>query len=110
MWRSDGQRGRNDLYANRPWAVRMAGPVFGLPGFSDGETDMNFPLEYPIFKFFYWLVDTPGVGSVLALLAGGGSILSYSLVLRWITRPDHDESEVYSYPTPALHDHDSETH
>ena len=69
---------------------------------------MNFPMEYPIFKFFYWLVNTPGIGGVLALLAGSGSILSYSLVLRWITRPDPDEREIYSYPTPALHDHDSE--
>jgi hypothetical protein len=87
----------------------MAGPVFGLSGFGNGEPYMNFPLEYPIFQFFYWLVNTPGVGGVIALLAGGGSILTYVLILRWIRQPDLDERDVYSYPTPALHNHDHET-
>ncbi len=67
---------------------------------------MNFPMEYPIFQFFYWLVNTAGIGGVIALVAGGGSILTYSLVLRWIASRDADENEVYSYPTPAIHHED----
>lgn len=68
---------------------------------------MNFPMEYPIFQFFYWLVNTAGVGGVLVLIAGAGSLLSYTLILRWIIQPDPDDIELYSYPTPALH-HDED--
>ena len=26
---------------------------------------MNFPMDYPIFQFFYWLVNTPGLGGIV---------------------------------------------
>jgi len=69
---------------------------------------MNFPLEYPIFQFFYQLVNTPGVGSLFAALAGGGSLLYYFLILRSIRAAKDDESTTYTFPTPALHQHEEE--
>jgi hypothetical protein len=66
---------------------------------------MNFPLEYPIFRFFYWLVNTPGLGGIAVSMVGGGSLLAYGLILRWIRQgADAKEVETYVYPTPALHD------
>lgn len=64
---------------------------------------MNFPLHNPIFQFFYWLVNTPGVGGVVVALAGGGSLLAYGLTLRRIRAAKDEGNETYSYPTPALH-------
>ena len=70
---------------------------------------MNFPMEYPVFQFFYWLVNTAGLGGIFVLIAGAGSLLSYAFVLRWIMQKDQDEYELYSYPTPALHhEHEKE--
>jgi hypothetical protein len=65
---------------------------------------MNFPLENPAFSFFYWLVNTPGIGGLVVTLFVGLSIAIYSLTIRWIQRgADANEDETYSYPTPALH-------
>jgi hypothetical protein len=70
---------------------------------------MNFPLEYPLFRLFYWLVDTAGLGGIAAALVGGGSILMYALALYWVTRGSQaNEKETYAYPTPAWHHHDEE--
>jgi hypothetical protein len=71
---------------------------------------MNFPLELPIFQFLFWLVNTAGVGGFLVALVGGGSLLTYGLTLYWITRggKDEDDTEIYTYPTPALHAHHEE--
>jgi hypothetical protein len=67
---------------------------------------MNFPLEYPLFSFFYWLVNTAGAGGVLVGILGGGSLLAYFLTLRWISHGAKvEEHEVYAYPTPALVGH-----
>ncbi len=65
---------------------------------------MNFPLEYPIFQFFFWLVNTPGVGGLIVLMVGGGSLLAYGLVFLWISREGGEENtDTFSFPTPALH-------
>jgi hypothetical protein len=64
---------------------------------------MNFPLEYPVYQIFYWLVNTHGVGSAFAGLAAVGSLLGYFLTLRHIRAAKDDPGETYSYPTPALH-------
>ena len=64
---------------------------------------MNFPLEYPVYQIFYWLVNTPGVGSAMAGLAAVGSLIGYFLTLRAIRAAKDDAGETYSYPTPALH-------
>ena len=70
---------------------------------------MNFPLDYPIFRFFYWLVNTPGVGGIVAGLVGGGSVLAYALTLRWIhAGAQAGDGDTYAYPTPALHAVDGE--
>ena len=69
---------------------------------------MNFPLEYPIYQFFYWLVNTPGVGSFLAAMAGGGSLLYYFLTLRRIRAAKDDRDTIYTFPTPAFHHHEEE--
>jgi hypothetical protein len=81
-----------------------------MPALPDGEKLMNFPLEFPIFRFFYWLVNTPGLGGIAVSLVGGGSMLAYGLILRWIRKGAADEEvDTYAYPTPALH-HESEPH
>jgi hypothetical protein len=70
---------------------------------------MNFPMEYPIFQFFYWVVNTPSLGGIIVSLVGGGSVLAYFLTLRWIAAGGSpDDPESYSYPTPALHHPESE--
>lgn len=67
---------------------------------------MNFPLEYPLFRFFYWLVNTPGLGGLAVGVVGGGSLFVYGLTLRWIRNgAAAEESETYAYPTPTLHKH-----
>ena len=66
---------------------------------------MNFPLNNPIFRSFYWLVNTPGLGGFMVALLGGTSLAVYGLVLQWIRQGGQaEEVETYSYPTPALHD------
>ena len=70
---------------------------------------MNFPMDNPLFQFFYWLVNTAGVGGIVVGLVGGGSLLAYALTLRWIHQGGRsDETETYAYPTPALHQHKGE--
>ncbi len=71
---------------------------------------MNFPLEYPVFQFLFWFVNTAGVGGVVVALVGLGSLLSYLLVLRWISlAKQEDDASTYTYPTPALHPHEEES-
>jgi hypothetical protein len=67
---------------------------------------MNFPMEDPLFRFLYWLINTAGVGGITVLLVGGGSLTAYFLTLRWITRgAEADEVEVYPFPTSTLLEH-----
>lgn len=71
---------------------------------------MNFPMEYPLMRFLYWLINTPGIGGVIVGLVGTGSMVAYSLTLFWIKQGgDAEELEAYAYPTPALHSHASES-
>ena len=70
---------------------------------------MNFPMEYPLFRFLYWLINTPGVGGIAAILLGLGSTLSAFLTLRWIRQgAEVAELETYTYPTPTLLGHEHE--
>ncbi len=67
---------------------------------------MNFPLENPIFQFFYWLVNTAGLGGLAVAFIVLISVSAYGSALRWIARASESrEPEEYSYPTPALHEH-----
>jgi hypothetical protein len=59
---------------------------------------MNFPLEQPLFQFFYWLVDTPGVGAGIVALLIGCAILVFSITLRWIFSAKSAEEETHPYP------------
>ncbi len=71
---------------------------------------MNFPLENPLFRFLYWLINTAGAGGVAVMIVGGGSLLAYFLTLRWIAHgAQADEEEEYPFPTPALLGHHEET-
>jgi len=64
---------------------------------------MNFPMTQPIFQFFYWLVNTPGLGGITLLLLIAGATIAAIGTLHWIKGKDQaKESETYSYPTRSL--------
>jgi hypothetical protein len=68
---------------------------------------MNFPMIQPIYQFFYWLVNTAGLGGVVFLILVPGAALAAIWTLRWIRDGSLvKESETYSYPTPTLYDND----
>lgn len=68
---------------------------------------MNFPLEYDLFRFLYWLINTPGIGGILVILIVLTLVLVILMVFRWIMLGTHaDEAEVYSYPTRTLIEHE----
>ncbi len=62
---------------------------------------MNFPLEQPLFRFFYWLVNTPGVGAAVIGLLVGAAMTVFVLTLRWIASAGSAEQE--SHPFPPQH-------
>lgn len=62
---------------------------------------MNFPLEQPLFQFFYWLVNTAGVGSAVVGLLIGSTVVSFGLTLRWIASAKNAVQE--SLPFPPQH-------
>ena len=67
---------------------------------------MRFPLDNPIFQFFFWLVNTPGLGGLFVSLIVIIWVGAAGSALRWIARgAQADETETYAYPTPALHTH-----
>ncbi|MFQ5592686.1 MAG: hypothetical protein ACE5HA_00835 [Anaerolineae bacterium] len=66
----------------------------------------HFPMENPIFQFFYWLVNTAGVGGLAVGLLVTFAVISVGGALRWIVRgAQATDPEDYAYPTPALHEH-----
>ena len=86
-------------------AASVAGLLRRVPPAARGGIAMNFPMDSPVFQFFYWLVNTAGLGGIAVSLVGGGSVLAYFLTLRWIRRGgEADDAETYAYPTPALHE------
>ena len=67
---------------------------------------MNFP-ESLLFDRLYNLINTPGVGSLIAVMMAVTILIAVALTLRWIARgAEADEPEEYAYPTPALHHRD----
>jgi len=67
---------------------------------------MNFP-ESALFDWLYALINTPGVGSLIAVMMAVIILIAVALTLRWIARgAEADEPEEYAYPTPALHHRD----
>lgn len=59
---------------------------------------MNFPIEQPLFRFFYWLVNTPGIGALIVGLLVGIAFVLYSLALRWIAAARVEEQEAHPFP------------
>ncbi len=67
---------------------------------------MNFPLDNPVFQFFYWLVNTPGLGGLAVGFIVIISVGAAGSALLWVVRgAQADEVETYAYPTSALHEH-----
>ncbi len=65
---------------------------------------MNFP-DSPIFRVFFWLVNTPGLGGLGVGLIVITSVSAAGGALWWIIKGGQaDQTETYTYPTPALHD------
>ena len=70
---------------------------------------MNFPMNEPILRFIYWLLNTPGLGGLALLLIIAALLTIFTLTLIWITRgAKAGEPETYAYPTPALLHHNSQ--
>ncbi len=59
---------------------------------------MNFPMEKPLFQFFYWLVNTPGIGSVVIGLLVGATVTVCFLTLRWIISAKNESEERLQFP------------
>ena len=64
---------------------------------------MNFPLENPLFRLLYWLINTAGIGGVIILVIAGGLVTTFILVMLWVTAGSYvDEPDIYTYPTHSL--------
>lgn len=64
---------------------------------------MNFPMQYPVFQFLYWLVNTAGLGGWIVTGLASGVVFTLAVTLHWIKRgASSEESETFAYPTPAL--------
>ena len=67
---------------------------------------MNFPLDNPLYRFLYWLINTPSVGGIFAFLVLGGLVSIFVVALVWVLNGSRAaESETYTYPTSSLIDH-----
>ena len=67
---------------------------------------MNFP-DIPLLQWLYALIDTPGLGGIIVGLLALVIIISIFLTLRWVAQgADVEETEIYAYPTTALHHHE----
>ncbi|MBI5936202.1 MAG: hypothetical protein HY867_21050 [Chloroflexi bacterium] len=59
---------------------------------------MNFPMDEPLFQFFYWLVNTPGIGAAVIGLLVGAAVTVFFLTLRWIVSAKNESEEGLSFP------------
>ena len=67
---------------------------------------MNFPLEYPFFRFLFWFINTAGIGGLFILLLSGGLATAFLLTVRWVVMGSRkDEPAQFVYPTPTLLGH-----
>ncbi|MBW8011890.1 MAG: hypothetical protein FVQ83_11735 [Chloroflexi bacterium] len=67
---------------------------------------LDYP-DNPLIEFLYWLINTPGLGGIMASVVGGGILLAVGATLRWISKGGQAlEPEEFAYPTPALHSHE----
>jgi hypothetical protein len=64
---------------------------------------VGFP-DTPVFQFFHWLVNTPGLGGLVVGFIVIVSVGAVGSALSWIVAGAQvDELETYAHPTPALH-------
>ncbi len=76
----------------------------GLPFRAYGGNSMNFPNTQPLFQFFYWLVNTPGLGGIVLIVLTLSVVVAAISTFRWIyVGGKGEETETYSYPTPPLY-------
>jgi len=69
---------------------------------------MSFPTQYPIFQFFYWLVNTTGLGGIFVTIIAGGMLAAYVRTLRWIGGGKKTgDQDSFAYPSAAMHDNQS---
>lgn len=59
---------------------------------------MNFPLEQTLFQFFYWLVNTPGIGSGIVALVVGTAVILFAATLHWIRAAKDLGAESFQTP------------
>ena len=60
---------------------------------------MNFPLDNPFYRFLYWLINTPTVGGVFALVILGGLASVFVVTLVWVVNgAKADEPEILYLP------------
>lgn len=63
---------------------------------------MSFPTQYPIYQFFYWLVNTTGLGGIFVMLLTGGMLVAYLRTIVWIDRGRKvGDREGFAYPSAA---------
>ncbi len=79
----------------------------GLPFSLDGGSSVNFPNSQPLYQFFYWLVNTPGLGGIVLIVLTFSVVVAAIATFRWIYAGGKgEETETYSYPTPPLYHSD----
>ena len=71
---------------------------------------MNFPVEqYPFLEGIYWFINTAGLGGIVVGIIAGGTLTAYLAAALWIRDGGFaDETDEYTYPTPALHEEHEE--
>ena len=67
---------------------------------------MNFP-ETEFTKILYAFINTPSIGGIIVILLALSITVAIFLTLRWIMQGiKAEETDRYTYPTSALHDHE----
>ncbi len=59
---------------------------------------MNVPVDNPFFQFLYWIINTPGLGSVIVWLVILGALTTYGLFLHQIRGAKNKDESPYPGP------------
>jgi hypothetical protein len=59
---------------------------------------MNIPIDSPYFQFLYWVINTPGIGSVIIWLVILSALAIYGMFLRQIHMARGKGEDSYPYP------------
>ena len=63
---------------------------------------MNFP-DSLLVEIIYAIINHSGLGGVVIAILATSLVLIFGLTLRWVTHDDSQNTELYAYPTAALH-------